>query len=105
MSIKIAWLHVLVVASKSQPYMVAYQSIVSEVSLLNELACEVKCNHLYEDYVSSSCLGTPHFPLVLAHIDRLVILQISRKWAHHITTLLFFGFGLWSLKDAIFEEG
>ncbi|XP_028768210.1 GDT1-like protein 4 [Neltuma alba] len=30
---------------------------------------------------------------------------ISRKWAHHITTLLFFGFGLWSLKDAIFEEG
>ncbi|KAF7827842.1 GDT1-like protein 4 [Senna tora] len=30
---------------------------------------------------------------------------ISRKWTHHITTLLFFGFGLWSLKDAIFEEG
>ncbi|XP_054775906.1 GDT1-like protein 4 [Prosopis cineraria] len=30
---------------------------------------------------------------------------ISRKWAHHITTLLFLGFGLWSLKDAIFEEG
>ncbi|KAK4263767.1 hypothetical protein QN277_029140 [Acacia crassicarpa] len=30
---------------------------------------------------------------------------ISRKWAHHVTTLLFFGFGLWSLKDAIFEEG
>ncbi|XP_027362979.1 GDT1-like protein 4 isoform X2 [Abrus precatorius] len=30
---------------------------------------------------------------------------ISRKWTHHITTLLFLGFGLWSLKDAIFEEG
>ncbi|CAH9076108.1 unnamed protein product [Cuscuta epithymum] len=28
---------------------------------------------------------------------------ISRKWTHHITTLLFFGFGLWSLWDAINE--
>ncbi|KHN11439.1 GDT1-like protein 5, partial [Glycine soja] len=30
---------------------------------------------------------------------------ISRTWTHHITTFLFLGFGLWSLKDAIFEEG
>uniref|UniRef100_A0A2N9F7M1 GDT1 family protein n=1 Tax=Fagus sylvatica TaxID=28930 RepID=A0A2N9F7M1_FAGSY len=30
---------------------------------------------------------------------------ISRKWAHHITTLLFFGFGLWSLWDGINDEG
>ncbi|KAE9618763.1 hypothetical protein Lal_00047505 [Lupinus albus] len=30
---------------------------------------------------------------------------VSRKWSHHITTLLFFGFGLWSLKDAIFGDG
>ncbi|KAF7808912.1 GDT1-like protein 4 [Senna tora] len=37
--------------------------------------------------------------------DLHVNLQISQKWAHHITTLLFFGFGLWSLKDAIFEDG
>jgi putative Mn2+ efflux pump MntP len=29
---------------------------------------------------------------------------ISRKWTHHITTLLFFGFGLWSLWDG-FKEG
>ncbi|CAK9176227.1 unnamed protein product [Ilex paraguariensis] len=29
---------------------------------------------------------------------------ISRKWTHHVTTLLFFGFGLWSLWDA-FNEG
>ncbi|VFQ83437.1 unnamed protein product [Cuscuta campestris] len=28
---------------------------------------------------------------------------ISRKWTHYITTLLFFGFGLWSLWDAINE--
>jgi len=26
-------------------------------------------------------------------------MQMSRKWTHHITTLLFFGFGLWSLWD------
>ncbi|KAF8389789.1 hypothetical protein HHK36_024308 [Tetracentron sinense] len=30
---------------------------------------------------------------------------ISRKWTHHITTLLFFGFGLWSLWDGFTEEG
>ncbi|XP_027362024.1 GDT1-like protein 5 [Abrus precatorius] len=29
---------------------------------------------------------------------------VSRKWTHHITTLLFFVFGLLSFKDAIFEE-
>ncbi|XP_031249659.1 GDT1-like protein 4 [Pistacia vera] len=30
---------------------------------------------------------------------------ISRKWTHHITTLLFFGFGLWSLWDAFTDGG
>ncbi|CAJ2630777.1 GDT1-like protein 5 [Trifolium pratense] len=30
---------------------------------------------------------------------------LSRNWTHHITTILFLGFGLWSLKEAIFEEG
>ncbi|KAA8529195.1 hypothetical protein F0562_034006 [Nyssa sinensis] len=30
---------------------------------------------------------------------------IPRKWTHDITTLLFFGFGLWSLWDAFNEEG
>ncbi|KAK9091189.1 hypothetical protein Sjap_024366 [Stephania japonica] len=30
---------------------------------------------------------------------------ISRKWAHHITTLLFFGFGLWTLWEAFTEDG
>ncbi|GAB4828897.1 hypothetical protein Ancab_018558 [Ancistrocladus abbreviatus] len=30
---------------------------------------------------------------------------ISRKWTHHITTLLFFGFGLWSLWDGFHEGG
>ncbi|KAK3041262.1 hypothetical protein RJ639_001364 [Escallonia herrerae] len=29
---------------------------------------------------------------------------ISRKWTHHITTVLFLGFGIWSLWDA-FNEG
>ena len=30
---------------------------------------------------------------------------IPRNWTHHITTFLFLGFGLWSLKEAIFESG
>ncbi|CAM8957173.1 unnamed protein product [Rhodiola kirilowii] len=30
---------------------------------------------------------------------------ISRKWTHHITSVLFFGFGLWSLWDAYKQNG
>ncbi|KAK4605860.1 hypothetical protein RGQ29_000228 [Quercus rubra] len=30
---------------------------------------------------------------------------ISRKWTHHVTTFLFFGFGLWSLWDGFKDEG
>ncbi|XXG51076.1 hypothetical protein AAC387_Pa02g4930 [Persea americana] len=30
---------------------------------------------------------------------------IPRKWTHHITTLLFFGFGIWSLWEGFTEEG
>ncbi|XBI76575.1 hypothetical protein VPH35_069793 [Triticum aestivum] len=30
---------------------------------------------------------------------------ISRKWTHHITTLLFFVFGIWSLWEGFKEEG
>ncbi|XP_064965780.1 GDT1-like protein 5 isoform X3 [Musa acuminata AAA Group] len=29
---------------------------------------------------------------------------ISRKWSHHVTTVLFFGFGLWSLWEGFNEE-
>lgn len=32
-------------------------------------------------------------------------LQISRKWAHHVTTLLFFGFGFWSLWGGFHDGG
>ncbi|KAG6491282.1 hypothetical protein ZIOFF_052620 [Zingiber officinale] len=30
---------------------------------------------------------------------------ISRKWTHHVTTLLFFGFGFWSLWEGFTEDG
>lgn len=30
---------------------------------------------------------------------------ISQKWAHHVTTLLFFGFGFWSLWDGFNDGG
>lgn len=31
--------------------------------------------------------------------------QISRKWAHHVTTVLFFGFGFWTLWEGIKGDG
>ncbi|XP_050225330.1 GDT1-like protein 4 [Mercurialis annua] len=30
---------------------------------------------------------------------------LSRTWTHHITTVLFFGFGLWSLWDGFTDKG
>ncbi|KAF2311164.1 hypothetical protein GH714_019776 [Hevea brasiliensis] len=30
---------------------------------------------------------------------------LSRTWTHHITTVLFFGFGLWSLRDGFTDKG
>ncbi|KAJ1701389.1 hypothetical protein LUZ63_001168 [Rhynchospora breviuscula] len=30
---------------------------------------------------------------------------ISRKWAHHVTTVLFFGFGFWTLWEGIKGDG
>ncbi|XP_020585636.1 GDT1-like protein 5 isoform X3 [Phalaenopsis equestris] len=30
---------------------------------------------------------------------------LSRKWTHHVTTVLFFGFGLWSLWEAFTGDG
>ncbi|KAJ6322084.1 hypothetical protein OIU77_012043 [Salix suchowensis] len=30
---------------------------------------------------------------------------ISRTWTHHLTTILFFGFGLWSLWDGFNDKG
>ncbi|THG07464.1 hypothetical protein TEA_010250 [Camellia sinensis var. sinensis] len=35
----------------------------------------------------------------------VVVVVISRKWTHHVTTLLFLGFGLWSLWDVVKGEG
>ncbi|CAO2191544.1 unnamed protein product [Urochloa humidicola] len=35
----------------------------------------------------------------------LSALIISRKWTHHVTTLLFFGFGIWSLWEGFKEDG
>ncbi|KAF6147153.1 hypothetical protein GIB67_036872 [Kingdonia uniflora] len=30
---------------------------------------------------------------------------MSRKWTHHVTTILFFGFGLWTLWEAFTNDG
>ncbi|KAK4479873.1 hypothetical protein RD792_015417 [Penstemon davidsonii] len=55
--------------------------------------------------VLSGCLGA----LIVMTILSVVVgwaapNLIPRKWTHHITTVLFLGFGLWSLWDA-FNEG
>ncbi|OMO90230.1 hypothetical protein CCACVL1_07458 [Corchorus capsularis] len=60
----------------------------------------------------------PRRPVLLGCLASLIVMTllsalvgwaapnlISRKWTHHITTMLFFAFGLWSLWDGFMEDG
>ncbi|GFP96619.1 gdt1-like protein 4 [Phtheirospermum japonicum] len=55
--------------------------------------------------VLSGCLGALIVMTILSAVVGWAAPNlIPRKWTHHITTLLFLGFGIWSLWDA-FNEG
>ncbi|CAN4121893.1 unnamed protein product [Withania somnifera] len=55
--------------------------------------------------VLSGCLGALIVMTILsAAVGWAAPNLVSRKWTHHITTLLFLGFGVWSLWDA-FRDG
>ncbi|EYU40866.1 hypothetical protein MIMGU_mgv1a026727mg [Erythranthe guttata] len=56
-------------------------------------------------YVLSGCLGALIVMTILSAVVGWAAPNlIPRKWTHHITTILFLGFGLWSLWDA-FNDG
>ncbi|KAG9443625.1 hypothetical protein H6P81_014965 [Aristolochia fimbriata] len=57
-------------------------------------------------YVLAGCLSALIVMTILsALVGWAAPNLISRKWTHHITTLLFFGFGIWTLWEGFKEDG
>ncbi|KAI9084935.1 hypothetical protein K1719_033108 [Acacia pycnantha] len=81
-------------------------TVLSEIGDNTFFAAAILAMRYPRRLVLSGCLSAlTVMTIVSALVGWAAPNLISRKWAHHITTLLFFGFGLWSLKDAIFEDG
>ncbi|KAG6496853.1 hypothetical protein ZIOFF_044725 [Zingiber officinale] len=73
----------------------------------------------YEDWITSLCVAQTYRSIIVVMtilsaslgwaapnlICSSVHFAISRKWSHHITTILFFGFGFWSLWEGFTEDG
>ncbi|XP_052311497.1 GDT1-like protein 4 isoform X1 [Populus trichocarpa] len=55
--------------------------------------------------ILSAAVGWAAPNLVSGLLEAYIVLRISRAWTHHITTILFFGFGLWSLWDGFNDKG
>ncbi|XP_042025099.1 GDT1-like protein 5 isoform X1 [Salvia splendens] len=80
-------------------------TVLSEIGDKTFFAAAILAMRHPRRLVLSGCLGA----LIVMTILSVVVgwatpNLISRKWTHHITTLLFLGFGLWSLWDA-FKDG
>jgi hypothetical protein len=57
------------------------------------------------DYILIFLLKVLPWKLKECIVDGILFEQISRKWTHHVTTLLFFVFGIWSLWEGFKEDG
>ncbi|XP_043717363.1 GDT1-like protein 5 isoform X2 [Telopea speciosissima] len=81
-------------------------TVLSEIGDKTFFAAAILAMRHPRRLVLSGCLGA----LIVMTIFSAVVgwaapNLISRKWTHHITTLLFIGFGLWSLWEGFTEEG
>ncbi|XXG51075.1 hypothetical protein AAC387_Pa02g4930 [Persea americana] len=83
-------------------------TVLSEIGDKTFFAAAILAMRHPRRLVLSGCLGA----LILSVMTALSVLVgwaapnlIPRKWTHHITTLLFFGFGIWSLWEGFTEEG
>ncbi|KZV19495.1 hypothetical protein F511_06357 [Dorcoceras hygrometricum] len=80
-------------------------TVLSEIGDKTFFAAAILAMRHPRRLVLSGCLGALIVMTILsALVGWAAPNLISRKWTHHITTLLFLGFGLWSLWDA-FNEG
>ncbi|XP_038706903.1 GDT1-like protein 4 isoform X1 [Tripterygium wilfordii] len=81
-------------------------TVLSEIGDKTFFAAAILAMRHPRRFVLSGCLAAL---IVMTILSALVGWSapnlISRKWTHHITTLLFFGFGLWSLWDGFRGDG
>ncbi|KAF5727763.1 GDT1-like protein 5 [Tripterygium wilfordii] len=81
-------------------------TVLSEIGDKTFFAAAILAMRHPRRFVLSGCLASLIVMTILSAIVGWAAPNlISRKWTHHITTLLFFGFGLWSLWDAFMGEG
>ncbi|KAL2458483.1 GDT1-like protein 4 [Abeliophyllum distichum] len=80
-------------------------TVLSEIGDKTFFAAAILAMRHPRRLVLSGCLGALIIMTILSVLVGWAAPNlISRKWTHHITTLLFLGFGFWSLWDA-FNEG
>ncbi|GMH15214.1 hypothetical protein Nepgr_017055 [Nepenthes gracilis] len=81
-------------------------TVVSEIGDKTFFAAAILAMRHPRRLVLSGCLAALIVMTILSAVVGWATPNlISRKWTHHITTLLFFGFGLWSLWDGFHEGG
>ncbi|GLT34487.1 hypothetical protein SLA2020_089970 [Shorea laevis] len=80
-------------------------TMVSEIGDNTFIAAAILAMRHPKKLVLSGCLTAVITMTVLsAALGWVAPNLIPRKWTHHITTVLFFVFGIWSLWDALTEE-
>ncbi|KAL8035224.1 hypothetical protein ABFX02_12G083300 [Erythranthe guttata] len=80
-------------------------TVLSEIGDKTFFAAAILAMRYPRRYVLSGCLGALIVMTILSAVVGWAAPNlIPRKWTHHITTVLFLGFGLWSLWDA-FNDG
>lgn len=80
-------------------------TVLSEIGDKTFFAAAILAMRHPRRLVLSGCLGALIVMTILSAVVGWAAPNlIPRKWTHHITTLLFLGFGLWSLWDA-FSDG
>ncbi|KAL8533398.1 hypothetical protein ACS0TY_009690 [Phlomoides rotata] len=80
-------------------------TVLSEIGDKTFFAAAILAMRHPRRHVLSGCLGALIVMTILSAVVGWAAPNlISRNWTHHITTILFLGFGLWSLWDA-FKDG
>ncbi|RWR74996.1 GDT1-like protein 5 [Cinnamomum micranthum f. kanehirae] len=81
-------------------------TVLSEIGDKTFFAAAILAMRHPRRLVLSGCLGALIVMTVLSVLVGWAAPNlIPRKWTHHMTTLLFFGFGIWSLWEGFTEEG
>lgn len=81
-------------------------TVLSEIGDKTFFAAAILAMRHPRRLVLSGCLGALIVMTILSAVVGWAAPNLlSRKWTHHITTILFFGFGIWSLWDGFTDKG